>query len=67
MMRREAVHTETPESLCYGKMTDYSGKKKAETDFLVGERRLAGACTYKDHIYFAYTEGWDELWEILWD
>lgn len=24
-----------------------------------------GACTYKDHIYFAYTEGWDELWEIF--
>lgn len=49
------------------KMTDYSGdKRKAERLISLSEKdSWLGACTYKDHIYFAYTEGWDELWEIF--
>lgn len=49
------------------KMTDYSGeKRKAERLIPLSEKDgWLGACTYKDHIYFAYTEGWDELWEIF--
>lgn len=49
------------------KMTDYSGdKRRAERLIpLSAKDGWLGACTYKDHIYFAYTEGWDELWEIF--
>lgn len=49
------------------KMSDYSGegRKASRIIPLTDKESRLGACGYRDSIYFACTQGWDDLWEIF--